>query len=408
MTMSKSTQELLELAARHNSPNYAPAPVVFQRGEGVYLYDTDGNSYLDLTAGVAVNSLGYNHPRLTEALTEQVQRLLHVSNLYYSVEQVELLEKLCELSFAERIFFCNSGAEANEAALKLARRYQFTLGQGSQRTEIVSTHRSFHGRTIATVTATGQPAYHEGFEPLVPGFVYAHYNDVDSLKSLIGPQTAAVILEPIQGEGGVNPATREFLQAARDLCDEHGAILIFDEVQTGIGRTGSLFAYQHFGITPDIMTLAKGLGGGVPIGATLSTERIFTGWKRGSHGATFGGNSLACRAALTVLDLIANDDFLRNVHAQSERLIAGLRDIATRHPVITSVNGIGLMIGADCGQAAPELSAEALKHGLLLNTAGGTKLRLVPPLTFTDADSDEAIARLNRTFDAWATSKAAS
>lgn len=405
--MSKSSQELLALAALRNSPNYAPASVVFERGEGVYLYDTDGKSYLDLTAGVAVNSLGYNHPTLTKAICEQAQKLIHVSNLYYSVEQIDLLERLCALSFADRVFFCNSGAEANEAALKLARRYQFKLGQGAQRSEIVSTHRSFHGRTLATVTATGQPAYHEGFEPLVAGFVYAEYNNIESLKALVGPQTAAVILEPIQGEGGVKPASREFLQAARDLCDEHGAVLIFDEVQTGIGRTGSLFAYQHFGITPDIMTLAKGLGGGVPIGAMLATEKIFTGWQRGSHGSTFGGNSLACRAALTVLSLVADDAFLNNVRAQSERLMNGLRDIATRHSVIKDVRGIGLMLGADCGEHAGALSAEALKHGLLLNTAGGTMLRLVPPLVFTDADSEEAIVRLNKTFDSWAAATSA-
>lgn len=387
------------MAARHNSPNYGPAPVIFERGEGVYLYDRDGGAYLDFMAGIAVNALGYAHPQLTQALAEQVGRLLHVSNLFYSAEQIELLELLCETSFADRAFLCNSGAEANEAAFKLARRYQHTLNQGEQRAQIVSMNQSFHGRTLAAITATGQPKYHEGFAPLVPGFVYADFNDIESLSALVGPQTAAVIVEPIQGEGGVRPATPQFLKAARELCDRHGALLIFDEVQTGVGRTGSLYAYQHYGVTPDIMTLAKGLGGGVPVGAMLATERAFGGWTRGSHASTFGGNALASRAALTVLRVIEQDNLLENVRAAGERLIVGLRELARRHTLISDVRGIGLMIGVECGPAAGDVATLARKHGLLLNTAGATTLRLVPPLIVTADDVDEALARLGRAFE---------
>ncbi|RAL25466.1 acetylornithine transaminase [Lujinxingia litoralis] len=391
------TAVLLEKAAHLNSPNYAPAPVIFDHGQGVRLTDTEGNEYLDFVAGIAVCALGHANPTLVEALRDQLGRLTHVSNLYYSTEQIKLLEALVAASFADRVFFCSSGAEANEAALKLARRYQKVVAGRQDKTGIITMKHSFHGRTLATVTATGQPKYHEGFEPLVPGFQYVPFNDLDALKEVIGRDTAAVMIEPIQGEGGLRPADAAYLKGVRELCDQHGALLIFDEVQTGVGRTGSLFAYQHFGVTPDIMTLAKGLGGGVPLGATLATEKVWQAWVPGSHGSTAGGNPLACRAGNTVLETIARDNLLENARARGERLQQGLSKLAERYEFMIDVRGIGLMVGVECQDDYARRVVEAARaEGLLINTAGGHTLRFVPPLIVTDADIDEALERLER------------
>lgn len=397
--MTRPTEDLLRIAAQHNSPNYSPTPIVFKSGEGVWLTDRDGNKYLDFVAGVAVCSLGYTHPRLTKALHEQIDRLLHVSNLYYSEEQIELIERLTNLSFADRVFFCNSGAEANEAAFKLARRYQSRVVRDESKTKIISMHSSFHGRTYAAVTATGQPKYHDGLEPLSPGFDYITFNDLDEAKEAIDSQTAAVIIEPIQGESGVRPATKEFLQGLRKLCDETGALLIFDEVQAGIGRVGTLFAYEHFGVTPDIMTLAKGIGGGVPLGATLATEEIWKAWPPGSHGATFGGNPLAARAGCTVLDTIADENILENVRTRGEELQAGLRELARDFEIITEIRGVGLMVGAQIGPRAREIVDLARQEGLLINAAGGTTLRFVPPLIVSADEVTDALSRLRRALE---------
>ena len=397
--MHRSTEDLIASGRKRTSPNYAPAPIVFERGEGVWLVDREGTRYLDFVAGIAVCALGHAHPRLTEALRDQVGRLLHISNMYFNEPQIELMEMLTERSFADRVFFCNSGAEANEAAFKLARRYQHAVAQRPGKTRIVSMKQSFHGRTLAAITATGQPKYHDGFAPLVPDFDYIPFNDLDALKASITDETAAVIVEPIQGEGGVRPARAEYLQALRDLCDQVGALLIFDEVQTGVGRTGSYFAYQHFGVTPDIMTLAKGLGGGVPLGATLATEEVWKGWKRGSHASTFGGNPLVTRAATVVLDEIEAAQLLANATARGEQLQAGLRELAEQFPVITEVRGVGLMVGAECGEHASTLAGLARDEGLLINTAGGHTLRFVPPLIITEDDVDEALSRLRSAFE---------
>ncbi|TXD39207.1 acetylornithine transaminase [Lujinxingia vulgaris] len=394
------TAELLRKANDLNSPNYAPAPIIFDRGQGVRLFDTEGKEYLDFVAGIAVCALGHAHPTLTDALRDQAGRLLHVSNLFYTAEQIALMEALVEQSFADRVFFCNSGAEANEAAIKLARRYQKVVAGRADKSGIVTMTHSFHGRTLAAITATGQPKYHEGFEPLVPGFSYVPFNDLDALRQAVGRDTAAVMVEPVQGEGGVRPADAAYLKAVREICDKHGALLIFDEVQTGVGRTGSLFAYQHYGVTPDIMSLAKGLGGGVPLGATLASEKAWAGWTRGSHASTFGGNPLATRAGHTVLEVIARDGLLENARARGERLQAGLRRLAERFEVITEVRGLGLMIGAECkGDAASTIATAARDEGLLINTAGGNTLRFVPPLIITDADVDEALERLERAIE---------
>jgi predicted acetylornithine/succinylornithine family transaminase len=397
--MSRTTDELLAAGDRRNSPSYGPARMILDHGEGVRLYDRDGNEYLDFVAGIAVNCLGYNHPRLTEAIREQAGRLLHVSNMFYTAEQVELMDALCERSFAERVFFCNSGAEANEAAMKLARRYQKVVAQKPSKSGIVSMNKSFHGRTMAAITATGQPKYHKGFEPMVPGFDYAEFNDLDSVAEKVGEDTAAVLVEPVQGEGGIRPAEPGFLEGLRQICDQHGALLIFDEVQTGVGRTGSLFAYQGFGVTPDIICLAKALGGGTPIGAMMSTERVFEGWTKGSHASTFGGNPLVCRAAMTVLEVIEDDDLLANAAQRGDQLQQGLRGLAERFEVIRDVRGRGLMIGAECGDAASQIYQECRNQGLLINTAGGDTLRFVPPLIITADDVDEALSRLERALE---------
>lgn len=397
--MTKSTDDLLAIGNRHNSPNYAPAPVIFDRGGGVWLHDRDGNRYLDFVAGIAVCALGHAHPRLTAALHDQVDRLLHVSNMYYTAEQIGLLEKLTARSFADRAFFCNSGAEANETAFKLARRYQSRVANAPEKKTILSMKSSFHGRTLAAITATGQPKYHDGFAPLVPGFEYLPFNDESALKARMGDDVAAVVVEPIQGEGGVRPAAAKFLQLLRQQCDQWGALLIFDEVQTGVGRTGSLFAYQHYDVTPDIMSLAKGLGGGVPLGATLATDAVWKGFKRGSHASTFGGNPLVTRAAQIVLDVIEDDDLLENARHRGEQLRQGLRDLSQRFDAIGEVRGVGLMVGADCGERAGEVVTLARDEGLLINTAGGTTLRFVPPLIVTADDVDECLRRLTRAIE---------
>jgi acetylornithine/N-succinyldiaminopimelate aminotransferase len=391
----RTTDELLASARRHNSPNYAPADVIFDRGQGVRLYDREGNEYLDFIAGIAVCALGHGHPALSRTIAEQAARLLHVSNLYYTEPQIALMERLCRDSFGDRVFLCNSGAEANEAALKLARRYQHKVTGDADKTQIVSMKQSFHGRTLAAITATGQPKYHEGFAPLVPGFVYAEFNDLDSVKELVGPQTAAVIVEPIQGEGGVRPARPGFLPRLRELCDAHGALLIFDEVQTGVGRTGDWFAYQHEGIAPDIMTLAKGLGGGVPIGAMIATDRAFAGWDKGSHASTFGGNPLASAAALTVLETIEREDLLGHVRVMSEQLVAGLHRLKDTYDLIGEVRGRGLLLGMECRHGATEIANLARTQGLLINTAGGDTLRFAPPLIIDSNDIEQALERLD-------------
>lgn len=392
--MKQQPEELLARANQLNSPNYGPADIIFERGDGVWLTDSRGNRYLDFLAGIAVCSLGHAHPRLTEALHDQVDRLLHVSNMFYTGEQISLMQKLVDRSFADRVFFCNSGTEANEAAFKLVRRYQSKIAGNPDKTDIISMKSSFHGRTLASITATGQPKYHDGFAPLAGGFKYTPFNDAEALEAAIDDNTAAILVEPVQGEGGVRPANLEFLRTARRLCDDYGALLIYDEVQTGVGRVGELFAYQHFGVAPDVMSLAKGLGGGVPLAATLATDEVWKGWKRGSHASTFGGNPLATRAGSVVLDVIEEDNLLENVRNRGEQLRQGLEELAEQFDVISQVRGIGLLTGAECGDAASRISELARDQGLLINTAGGNTLRFVPPLIITEADVEDALQRL--------------
>lgn len=373
--------------------NYARYPVSFEKGEGVYLYDEKGKKYIDMLAGIAVNTLGYNYPALTEAICDQAKKILHVSNLFYIKPQIEVAKILVENSCGDKVFFCNSGAEANEAAIKLARRYFYDKKEN--RFTIITFEGGFHGRTLATVKATAQPKYQEGFEPLPEGFKYANLNDIESVKSALDENTAAVMIELIQGEGGVIPAEKEFVKELYTLCKEKGILFIVDEVQTGIGRTGKLFAYEHFGIEPDIITLAKGLGGGVPIGAVIAKEEIAKSFIPGTHGSTFGGNYLATAAAKVVLQEVLKEGFLEEVEKKGEYLKKKLKEIGL------NPRGKGLMIGCPLPEEkkASDIASKALEEGLVIGTAGGNTLRFVPPLIITEKEIDEAIDILKKVID---------
>jgi len=368
---------------------YARFPLTLVRGRGSRVRDDNGNEYLDFISGIAVNTLGHAHPQLTAALSEQAGTMLHCSNLFHIPKQQQLAEKLTALSGLGAAFFCNSGAEANEAAIKLVRKYFHDMD--SSRRTIITATRSFHGRLLSTLTATGQDKVKVGFDPLPPGFLHVPLNDIEALKQTVNEQTAAVLLEPLQGEGGVNIADVAYLQAVRKLCDEFGLLLILDEVQTGIGRCGSMFAFEQAGIVPDILTLAKGLGGGVAIGAMLATDTVSASFGPGTHGSTFGGNPLACTAALTVLDVIESASLLSNVQQRGEQLKQGLQDMACRFPVIRQVRGQGLLIGAELNVEAAPLIAAARDKGLLILMAGPNVLRFLPPLNISADEVDEAL-----------------
>jgi len=371
---------------------YARFPLTLVRGEGARVWDDAGNTYLDFISGIAVNTLGHAHPKLTAALAAQATTMLHCSNLFHIPTQQQLAARLTALSGLDRAFFCNSGAEANEAAIKLTRK--FFHDQGSSRRTIITAHQSFHGRTMLTLTATGQDKVKAGFDPLPPGFKHVPLNDIAALQQAVDEHTAGILLEPLQGEGGVNLADPVYLQAVRALCDEHGLLLLLDEVQTGIGRCGTMFAFEQAGVIPDILTLAKGLGGGVPIGAMLAREQVATSFGPGTHGSTFGGNPLSCTAALTVLDEIESSDLLGNVQARGAQLRAGLAAMAKQYPVMGEIRGQGLLIGAVLDTDAAPIVAAARDSGLLILLAGPRVLRLLPPLNVTAAEVDEALQKL--------------
>jgi len=378
--------------------NYARYPLTLVRGEGSYVFDDVGNKYLDFVAGIAVNTLGHAHPAMVKAISEQSATMLHSSNLYHIPKQIELADKLVWLSGLDKVFFCNSGAEANEAAIKIARKYFFD--QGSPRRTVITATNSFHGRLLSTLTATGQDKVKIGFDPLPAGFIHVPLNDIDALKSAINDQTAAVLLEPLQGEGGVNLADTAYLKAVRKLCNEHGILLMLDEVQTGIGRTGKMFAFEHSGIVPDVLTLAKGLGGGVPIGAMVANEKVASAFAAGSHGSTFGGNPLSCAAALAVLDTIEQEGLLKNVNAQSVRLKLGLQRMVKKFAVAESVRGSGLLLGLACSSAvAPVIESCKLK-GLLVLPAGPNVVRMLPALNIKTSEVEKALEILEAAFDA--------
>ncbi|NWF38986.1 acetylornithine transaminase [Mariprofundus sp. NF] len=371
---------------------YARFPLTLVRGQGSRVWDDADNCYLDFISGIAVDTLGHAHPKMTQALSTQAATLLHCSNLFNIPKQQQLAEKLCADSGLDAAFFCNSGAEANEAAIKLARKYFYD--QGSARRTVITATQSFHGRLLSTLTATGQDKVKVGFDPLPPGFIHVPLNDLDALKAVISRQSAAILLEPLQGEGGVNIANAAYLQGVRKLCDEHGMLLMLDEVQTGIGRCGTMFAFEQAGVKPDILTLAKGLGGGVPIGAMLATDAVAASFGPGTHGSTFGGNPLSCTAALTVLEVIENESLLENVKARGAQLMQGLKAMQARFPVIKEVRGQGLLIGAELSIEAGPLIAEARESGLLVLSAGPNVLRLLPPLNVSEAEVDEALVTL--------------
>jgi acetylornithine/N-succinyldiaminopimelate aminotransferase len=363
-------------------------PVCVERGEGAYLFDTADRRYLDMIGGIAVSVLGHGNPRLVSAIAEQAARVIHCSNLYYNRNQTRLAERLTEISFADRVFFANSGAEANEGAIKLARGYFHKLG--APRAKIVSMKHSFHGRTLATATATGTEKYSAPFRPLPPGFVHVEFNDVAALEAEVDGDTCAVLVELIQGESGVRPATQAFVDAAVAACRRTGALLAVDEVQTGMGRTGRMFAYEHYGIEPDIVTIAKGLGGGVPIGAVLAREEAAKGFAPGDHGSTFGGGPLACAAALAVLDEIEEKGLVAQAAYIGAFLMERLAHVAASTGAIDEVRGMGLMIGIGiAGEKAVAVRDRLLAHGVLANSVGTSTIRILPPLILTEAQAGD-------------------
>ena len=384
------TRELLEWAAKYHTPNYARAPICLVRGDGVRVWDSDGKEYLDFGAGIAVASLGHCHPRVTGAIREAAATLLHVSNLYHTAPQIHLAKLLCDHSFAERVFFCNSGAEANEAALKLVRKYAKER-YASDRYEVIATRNAFHGRTFATVTATGQEKYQHGFEPLVPGFKHVPYNDLRAMERAIDNRTAALIVEPIQGEGGVIVPDDDYLPGLRKLCDASGALLILDEVQTGVGRTGTLWAYEHSGIEPDVMTLAKALANGVPIGAMLTREEVARALGPGTHGSTFGGTPFVTSVALATLQTVLGEKIPERAARMGRRLMDGLRRLAQGPVGIREVRGRGLLIGVELDRPVNPILDACRNAGLLVLSAGENVLRLVPPLIVEEDHCDRAL-----------------
>ena len=380
-----------ELFGRYVMPSYAPG-LTLVRGAGVSVWDDAGQEYLDFMAGIAVCNTGHCHPAVVEAIRKQAGVLMHCSNLFYNELQPRLAQKISELALGGKVFFCNSGAEANECLFKLARKW----GSAAGKHEIVTMKNSFHGRTLATMTATGQTKYQKGFEPLMPGFVYAEFNNLDSVKAAITPATVAVLCEAVQGEGGIVPATPEFMAGLRKLCDDKKILLFFDEVQAGIGRTGKWFGFQNYNIRPDGFSMAKALGGGFPIGAAAVTPELSNVFQPGNHASTFGGTPLACAAALATLDAIEREHLLDNAVKMGARFMDGLKQLAPKHACIQAVRGVGLMIGVVLNIPAKPVEAKLRENGLLCIATGDHVLRFVPPLVVTPAQIDQALAILDR------------
>ena len=385
-----TTQETIDLFDKYVIANYGRLPRVITKGEGCYLYDADGNKILDMFPGWAVSAIGHCHPKVVEALRKQAGELLHIDNTFYSEPQGMLAKLLSERAFGGKCFFCNSGAEANEAALKLAR-----LHTSEEKYKFITAEGSFHGRTFATMTATAQPKHHEGLLPLLPGFVYVPFNDVEALEKAFSDEVAAVMVEPIQGEGGINLGDPEYLRAIRRLCDENGAVLIFDEVTTGIGRTGKWFAYQHYDVEPDIITMAKALGGGTAIGAMMAKEEVAASLVPGKHATTFGGNALVCAAGVAVVEAIEQENLLENANQLGRYTMDKLQQLKQKHSVIDSVRGVGLMIGVQLSSSGAEIVDKCLENGLRINCTQGTVLRFMPPMIATKSQIDQAIEILD-------------
>src|SRR3984893_13056336 len=389
-----NSAEIIELTHAHMVDIYGCLPFAFTRGEGSYLYDADGNRYLDFFCGLAVTSLGHKHPGVVRAIQEQAEKLTHVSNVFHTEPGARLVERLAKRFGDGKVFLGNSGAEANEAAIKLARKWGHKDGEG--RFEILATLGSFHGRTMATLSATGQEKYHQGFLPLVPGFKLVNFDDIGALENAITDQTVAIMLEPIQGEGGVVIPHHDYLKRLRELCDRAKLLLILDEVQVGMGRTGKFFAYEHAGIKPDIVTLAKALGGGLPIGAMITKPEIANAFTPGSHGTTFGGNPVACAAALAVLDALDKEGVLENASSVGAYILERLREIAKSCAPIAEVRGLGMIIGVVLKHEARPIVDACLKERLLVNGTNGNVLRLLPPLNLSSAEADAGLAIIER------------
>lgn len=385
------TDKIVQQEHDHLVQTYKRAPFVLAHGQGVTLYDTEGRSYTDWAAGIAVNALGYGDPELTQAIQQGANGLIHVSNLYLTAPQVELAAMLCEKSFADRVFFTNSGTEANEGAIKFARKVAYNQGL-TEKVEIVGFTEAFHGRTMGSLALTPRDKYQKPFVPLMPGVVIAEYNNIESTRAAIGPNTAAVIIEPVQGEGGIHATTPEFLRALRDLCDQYGALLVFDEIQCGMGRTGTLWAYEQSGVTPDIMTIAKPLAGGLPVGAILATEKVASALQPGDHGSTFAGGPLVTGAAKVVLNRVSQPDFLARVNEVGTYLKERLEEINS--PLVKAVRGKGLMIGMELTVDTTNIINKGYEHGLIMVNAGANVLRFVPPLTIEKRHVDELVEKL--------------
>ena len=393
----KSNQELIKLTNKYVARNYGRYPIGLVRGKGTIVWDASGKKYIDFVAGLAVDNLGHCPPTVVNAIRKQAGKLLHVSNLYHIEPQSQLAAELTRLTFANKFFFCNSGTEANEAAIKLARRWFYDNGQ-PKRFEIITMNDSFHGRTMASLSATAQKKIHTGFKPLLPGFKHVPFNDLVALKKAITKKTCAVLIEPIQGEGGVNLADGTYLKALRKICNKQGILLIFDEIQTGFGRTGRLFAYERYKIKPDIITLAKALGGGVAIGAMGSTNKIIESFSPGTHGATFGGNPLACAASLASLKTLTKKGFLQKASSQGDYFLKQLYCLKEKFSIIREVRGVGLMLAVELDQPGANVVTDCMKEGILINCIQQNTIRFLPPLIITRKEIDLLITTLSKIF----------
>ena len=391
------SKTLMILSEKYVANTYARYPILLVRGKGTRVWDLEGEEYLDFVSGLAVCNLGHCHPKVVKAIQDQAEKLIHVSNFYYIEPQIQLASLLCKHSFADKVFFCNSGAEANEGAMKLARKYAKEK-ISKDRHEIITMERSFHGRTLATLTATGQEKFHKGYEPLMPGFKYVPFSDIRAVKNAMDSKTCAVMLEPIQGEGGVNCPSEGYLKALREICDEKGLLLIFDEVQVGMGRTGKLFAYEHDGVEPDMLTLAKSLAGGVPIGALIIKKGIADSFKPGDHASTFGGNPLATAAGVAALTAILEEGMLENCQKMGDYFLSQLEEIRGEFPFVKEVRGKGLILGMELKIDGSSIVNEMLKKKILINCTMGNVLRFLPPLIVTKEEIDRVVKTLEEVF----------
>lgn len=392
------SQTLMMLSEKYLANTYARYPVLLVKGKGTRVWDLEGEEYLDFVSGLAVCNLGHCHPKVVRAIQDQAEKLIHVSNFYYIEPQIQLASLLCKHSFADKVFFCNSGAEANEGAMKLARKYAKETA-GGDRYEMITMERSFHGRTLATLTATAQEKFHKGYEPLMPGFKYVPFDDIGAVRNAIDPKTCAVMLEPIQGEGGVNCPSEGYLKALREICDEKGLLLIFDEVQVGMGRTGKLFAYEHDGIEPDLLTLAKSLAGGVPIGALLMKKGIADSFRPGDHASTFGGNPLATAAGVAAFTTLLEEGMLENCQKMGDYFLSQLEAIQKKFPFVKEVRGKGLIIGIELKIDGSSIVKEMLRRKILINCTMGNVLRFLPPLIVTQEEIDRVVKILREVFE---------